>query len=1048
MSDGPAAFVAGFGASAGGLEALISMARRLPAATGGAFVVAQHVAPAHKSLLRDLLARRADLQVVELTAEPIPPAPDVIYVTPAGADVALEGGLLTLRPASLAPAAPKPSIDRLFASLAAELGDRAVAAVLSGTGADGAAGLRAVHDAGGVTIVQDPDGAKFSAMPEAALGSGCVDLILPPEEIGALFDRVVGRSYAPGLLRAANAPEDLSARLIAALRRAQGLDFSAYKPAMLRRRVEKRMDALGCGDLESYVALACESPAELRALNRALLISVTSFFRDPEEFEALRPRLAGLLAQLGDAALRIWVPGCATGEEVWSIAALRRGRVRILGTDVDEAALAAARRGLYSAADVAQAPEALGRQFAPAGEAGGDAGGDAGGGWASPLPLLRDAATFARHDVLTDPPCGDLGLISCRNLLIYLTHRAQRGALEQMRVALAPHGLLFLGKADSAAAHPDAFRAEPGAPRILRPVGRAPGPAARASARARAPAPRTVASAPTPDLFESLAEASGDGAALLSADLRVLRRFGESAEWLRPAPAEIGGAAPELRACLAPRWRAEGAALVERALADRRPVETPPRPAPGDPASVETLRAAPLTDAARGDAFALLSLRRSPARAARAREAALADALAACRRSLDRVGGEAEAAQEALRTLNEEMQTANEELQSTNQELQTANQELQAANEEMTTVNEELELRSQQLNDTAAHLEAVLREIASPVLVADRMLRISGASAAAQRLFPGPPGAEAPALDACPGPAGFPPLAPLFREAMARRAPIGREIDCPDSAWSMTIAPFEDASGGLAGAVAIFADQTERRAREARLRDAMEKLAASNAELERFSYVASHDLREPVRTLAGFAECLGDPALALEAEERAELLACIRDNARRLGEIIDSLLAFSRIDREVQIEDVDLDQIAREALTFLARGIADCGAHVEVGPLPTVRASRVHMRQLFQNLVGNALKFRSERPCRVRIGARRAQGAHLVTVEDNGVGVPEAARDVIFEVFRRLHPRSEVEGAGLGLSICRKIVEQYGGRIWCESNPTGGAAFRFTLPSA
>ncbi len=619
------AFIAGVGASAGALEPLMTLTRRLPSASPGAFVVAQHTAPTHESLLAALIARRCALDVVELDAKPQRPRAGCVYVTPAGADAVFEQGVLQLARASAAPGSPKPSIDRLFFSMAAEIGPRAVAVVLSGTGSDGARGARAVRQAGGLTIAQAPETAKFVAMPQAALRLGCIDLILTPSEIAALF--------------------------------------------------------------------------------------------------------------------------AGTAEAAFDTASLREAR--------------------------------------------------------------------RAHD-------------------------------------------------------------------------------------------------------------------------RQLARVNEE---LHTAYEELG-------------------------------------------------------------------------RADRARQS----------------GGEA--------------------LRIANQELQTANEELQASIEELSTVNEELELRSQQLAEMAAHLDAVLRRIASPVLVVDARLRLSGASAAARALFGFSEAAitaraELTEIGARPS---FPALAPLFREAMARNAEISREIDCPDAAWSMIVAPFHDADGGLGGAVAVFADHTERRAREARLRDAMEKLAASNAELERFSYVASHDLKEPVRTLAGFAECLGDPELSLAPAERAELLGRIRENARRLGDIIDSLLAFSRIDREVHVESVDLGEAAREATGFLARVIAEAGAQVEIGPLPQLRASRVHMRQLFQNLIGNAVKFRGQAPCRITLSAERAGGAQLITVADNGRGVPEAARAVIFEVFRRLDPRGDVEGAGLGLSICRKIVEQYGGRIWCEAAPGGGAVFRITFP--
>jgi chemotaxis methyl-accepting protein methylase/signal transduction histidine kinase len=1052
----------GFGASAGGLEALGAIVRRLEPTGRACFVVAQHSSPSHKSMLAALLRRQTALAVVELGEAPTPPQPDVIYVAPPNADVLAENGALRLAPANLAPGAPKPSVNRLFLSLAAQVGERAVAVVLSGTGSDGAYGVQAVRAAGGVTLAQEPATAKYDGMPRAALQTGCVDLALPPEAIGV---RLSALADAP-TLRPDEAARDLD-DLLAALRVAQGVDFRAYKRGMVERRVERRMAALGFDDLPGYAAHACADAVELAALYRDLMISVTAFFRDPDEFEALGRRLAPRLAETGEP-FRIWVAGCATGEEAYSALilaaealggpeALGRRRVQAFATDIDDAALAVARRGVYPReAFDRMTPARLERFFEPHPE-----------GLVVVKPL-RDAVAFTRHNLAQDPPFRRIDLICCRNLLIYFGAELQARTLNLLRYALKPEGLLFLGKAETAAATPDAFRPSHGNPRILAPSALTP-PATTVFGARRPEAERGTlrrdaravdelgAARVERAMFDAAVRGLGGDCLLVSADMRVRRCYGAVGRFLEPGEGDFGA---DLARLLHPKRRREAMTLVGMALRGAGVATGPERTPPDEPDVLERLRAAPIDAGPGQERLALLCFERraAPAPAAAgdapvapdaARLAALEADLEARDRSLSMTIEELETANEELQALNAEMQAANEELQSANEELQTANEELQSTNQELTTVNEELQIRSAELAETAGNLSAVLAHVAKAVVVVDARLRITAASDEARRLFRIPPagGDATPDVETCREPPGFPRLAGLFRTALAERRCERREIDLPDRAFDLTVAPYLSPAGALSGAIAVATDETERRERTRRLEAAMARLSASNAELERFSYVASHDLKEPVRTLGGYADCLADPALALSEAERAEILGAISVNTRRLAEIIDGLLAFSRLDREVAIEDVDLTAMAGEAVAALRAAIEAADARVEIRPLPRVRASRVHLRQLFQNLIGNALKFRGEGPCRIVVAAT-AEPEPVISVEDNGPGVPASAREAVFEVFRRLRPRDEVDGSGLGLSICRKIVDQYRGRLWCDDSVLGGAAFRFTLPGA
>jgi two-component system CheB/CheR fusion protein len=448
--------VAGIGASAGGLEAFSQMLGALPRTTGVAYVFVQHLDPTHESLLTEILAKSTPLPVQRIR-NGMAVRPDVVHVAPPNCHVTMRRGVLRLKRVARG-RAPQMPIDLFFRSLAEDQGSRAVGIVLSGTASDGTLGLRAIKAAGGLTFAQDEKSAKYAGMPHSAAAAGVVDFVLPPQDIARSMARVAGHPLAPRPVRmAGRASLEVAVgpeipQIFALLKTSFGVDFGQYKPATIERRIARRMFLGRIDTLGEYFRRLKASRNELDALYHDLLINVTSFFREPELFDGLRRRVYHRLfrARSIDSPVRVWVPGCSTGEEAYSIAismmehlgdSPRNIPVQIFATDVSELTIERARAGRYPesiALDVS--PERLRRFFTKA-----DGGYQVSRG-------IRDLCVFARQDITRDPPLSRMDLISCRNLLIYLSPEAQKRVIPTLHYALVPQGVLILGTAESTAA--------------------------------------------------------------------------------------------------------------------------------------------------------------------------------------------------------------------------------------------------------------------------------------------------------------------------------------------------------------------------------------------------------------------------------------------------------------------------------------------------------------------------------------------------------------------------------------------------------------------
>ena len=760
--------IVGIGASAGGLEAYEKFFKHVTPASGLAYVLVPHLDPSHVSILAEILQRSTMLPVVEVEDHVVVMA-DHVYVVPPNREMVIVQGALRLS-APEVPRSRRLPIDGFMSSLAEDQHERAVGIVLSGTGSDGTLGLRAIRDAGGTTLVQDPATAKYDGMPESAIAAGNAGAVMAPEDMPAALlsgahpdgAPVPGKAVTPvradGELWSSKPEGAPLIRLLMLVRSATGHDFSQYKKSTLGRRIERRMAQHDLTDIDVYIRYCTEHPAELRALFRELLINVTSFFRDPDAFAYLKqetlPQLLAGKAEKGP--FRAWVAGCASGEEAYTIAMLLREhmdethcevKVQIYATDLDDDAIATARSGCYPSSIVNDlTPERLRRFFIRE---------DA---HFRIRKDIREMVVFATQNVIKDPPFTHMDLISCRNLLIYLEPKAQATLIATLHWALRPGGTLLLSPSESIGDKPTLFAAANLKWKISRAINSAPpmrggagvgparfGPAATGGVPMATPEKETnFAELTRRALLQSYAPAS----VVADADGNILFVHGETGKYLRPAPGQATlnvvqmareGLQVELRAALRNAVQ-QGAPTLERQVYVKSDGETQAavlsvRPLP-DPGGNAGLLLVSFQDAA--PAAPAVKSARAGAKAGTAEIALVADLrreLNYTRESLQATIEGQQGANEELKSANEELQSTNEELQSTNEELETSKEELQSLNEELLTVNGELQAKIEELARIQNDMKNLIDNISVGTIFLDQHLSIRRFTREATRMY-------------------------------------------------------------------------------------------------------------------------------------------------------------------------------------------------------------------------------------------------------------------------------------------------------------------------
>ncbi|MCW9033218.1 MAG: PAS domain-containing protein [Alphaproteobacteria bacterium] len=844
--NGSKLIVVGIGASAGGLEALKAFIAPLEKGQKIAYLIAQHMDPKHQSLLATLLGRETDLEVAEAVNDEKLVA-DRIYVCPSNKDMTLVGEKIILREPRHG-VGPKPSVDMMFASLAKDFGDRAIGVILSGTGSDGSNGIRAIKAAGGINIAQDKESAKYDGMPVSAVNTGIVDLVLPPEEIAKELRAITVHYPAGKLLPPTTTPAVLSTydQIMDVIKRRTKCDFSDYKTNTILRRIERRMATRQMRKIEEYAAFLENTTAEVELLSKDILISVTSFFRDKEAFAALTKVIKKIISQKqhGDP-IRVWIPGCATGEEAYTIAIMfaqelgaeiQQYNIQFFATDLDGPATITGRKGIYSESSVADMDEeVLNRYFIRVGNQ------------YEVVKQIREMVVFANHDLVRNPPFLRLDMVSCRNLFIYFNNDLQGRIFGLFHYVLKQNGYLFLGKSESIGAFTDLFTPIDKKWRIFarkggfkQPLMGYSDPTVALPDIPRARRERDLRQTPESLMEKTLSTAFAPPSVIVDDSYTILHVSGDVRNFLTINPGKFGSdilslvrgdIRPSLRAMLHKALRDGEYEAVHRirisATPDSKPIIIGVRrvdlPSGNESYCVISFEQQELEVVENGVVIDVNS-----SDVDRVKE--LEQELTATREHLQTVVEELETSNEELQSLNEELQASNEELQSSNEELETSNEELQSTNEELTTVNEELQVKTGELAFANTDLANLRDSIRYPLIVVDRELRVMMFTAPTTNLFSIEKNDVGQVITSLPSSIDLPDIRTQIASVINGEKSHEQEIHVEDKLFWMLVDPYYDERRMVVGAVLSFLDRTE-------ISEMQLKLANAKKEIERLGKV-------------------------------------------------------------------------------------------------------------------------------------------------------------------------------------------------------------------
>ena len=863
--------IVGIGASAGGLAAFEAFFSGMPVDTdpGIAFVLVQHLDPNHKSMLTDIIRRYTRMQVFEVQ-DGVTVKPNCVYIIPPNSDLAfLNGGLQLIEP--VAARTQRLPIDFFFCSLAQDQHERAIGVVLSGTGSDGTLGAREIKGKGGLVLAQKPESAQYDGMPRSVIATGMVDFELPPAEmptqiIAYVAAHVLNHPATSGFSTPPPKAEAAMKKIFILLRAQTGHDFSQYKPSTIHRRIERRMAVHQIKMMDAYVRYLQQTSAEVEALFRDLLIGVTSFFRDPEAFQALEEQvIPKLLADRpANTVIRVWVPGCSTGEEAYSLAillqeqleTLKRGyKLQIFASDIDSRAIATARIGIYPiSSTVHLSPERQSRFFIP----------EPGDETCRIRKNLRDLIVFSEHDVIKDPPFSKVDLISCRNLLIYMDGDLQKKLMPLFHYAVNPGGFLFLGTSETPGDTPlfapldrkaKLYQRKEGGPRTA--CSFAPLPITPLSPHEIGHPPATPAKLSPREMAEkTMLQQLVPASALVNAQGDIIYIHGRTGMYLELAPGEasinniLKTAREGLRRDLAITLHkavATGETMCQRGLRVKTnghftTVNLTICPAANNP---------PVTSLAPGLYLVILEevapglekIAQAPEHNAATPPTAadtdtehialLTKELRAKEEYLQSSLEELETSSEELKSSNEEMQSMNEELQSSNEELETSKEELQSINEELSTVNAELQVKVADLARANNDMNNLLAGTSIGTVFVDhqlRILRFTPAASAIINLIPSDVGR--PVSHLVSNLVGYNTLVADVTSVLNTLVGKAVEVQTIEGRYyTLRILPYRTLENVIEGAVMTFADITEIKAAEVEKGARAAELVIANKEL-------------------------------------------------------------------------------------------------------------------------------------------------------------------------------------------------------------------------
>lgn len=1057
-------FVVGIGASAGGLEAIERFFRSVKPAEGLAYVVVQHLSPDFMSMMDELIGRYTSIPV-HVVEEDMKIEPNNIYLIPPKKEMHLERGHFKLTEKEPNKGLSLP-INVFFASLAEEVGEKAIGIILSGTGSDGSKGIEKIHEAGGLVFVQDKESAKFDGMPLSAIETGAVDQVLLPERIPEYLSlyrnnpKQFKKEFQKRSLETSNL--EPTEKVLELFKNRYGIDFNSYKPNTIIRRLDRRLEISKFREIADYYSYLLENPDELNELYNDLLIGVTRFFRDPEAFELLaREVIPQIVKSKEGEEIRVWVAGCASGEEVYSIAILFYEcaeqlslplKIKLFATDIHKVALETAAAGFFSIESLGKISPAIIEKYFTSEKEGYRIVGD-----------IRKVVVFSAHNITRDPPFSKIDLITCRNLLIYIKSEMQKSIFSKFHFSLQPEGYLFLGPSESLGELEEAFDTIDNRWKIYKKIANKKLPISISlESKILKPALPTVdrmlrdpsGKILTRDnalmrAYDSILEEFIPAGFLVNENLDIIHIFSDAHSFMSITSGRLSYTltdtiSDELKAVIISsiqKIRKTGKAIRYEGVKLTRYEKTESFTLSLRLINSEQneglffLIILELEEKSNENEAAIFSQDYEPDEVSRLRIQSLEAELKFTKENL-------QATIEELETCNEEVQATNEELVASNEELQSTNEELHSVNEELYSVNSEYQQKIGELTQITNDIENLISSTNIGTIFLDKNLCIRKFTPAITETFSLISADSGRPITHFAHNIETPDLVSDIKYVLNRNSMIEREVQTKLGAWYlMRILPYIEKKNSMNnGVVLSFVDIATIKKEQARV---LEK----QTELEAFTATAAHDLQAPLRRISGFSEVIKDLIDNQMLEEAKEKIENISRFANSGGELVNDLLSYSKMESSaLEFSNVNLDNLVASLIEDAKVELNKVNGVIEVTQLPTLSGDKTSLFQLFHNMINNAIKYyrEGEQP-KISISVRKeGENYYHFTITDNGMGIPKDLLSDVFIPFRRVS--NKTEGSGIGLAICKKVVERHKGKIWVESDLGKGSTFHFVLP--
>mgnify|MGYP001198481973 CR=1 FL=1 len=1049
-------YIIAIGASAGGLEEINTFFDHTPL-DGVAYVIVQHLSANFKSRMVELLSKHSKLAVME-AENGMTVKTNEVYLIPNSKFMTIHGGRLYLEDKEDI-GGPHLTIDTFFGSLGADFGPRAIGVVLSGLGSDGTQGSMAIKKSGGMVLARDPENSKFGSMPSNVIATGLVDQVLDPEKMPKAIEQYVMHQLSKKTDHQAN--EKYLIDIADLIKERSSMDFTDYKRTTLMRRALRRAAQNNFESLENYVEFLRKTPQEVEILAKDFLISVTSFFRNMEAFDFIAVNvLPDILKRLPPGeSLKMWVAGCATGEEAYSMAVLiaeqeawdpERNPVKIFATDIDEAALLRAGKGEYIQ-DIEKdvSAERLRKFFINKED------------HYMVCPAIRKMVIFAKHDLSRNPPYCNMDFISCRNLLIYMNPSLQERVFNMFLFGLKMQGYLFLGASETPVPITSSLEEVHKKWRIYKNLKarksvyfdmlilpEVPG-EHRINGLAREESPVNSNQGLLELMHHELASQMDYLVVCLDGENRVLKSYGDSSKFLHQENfnSDILTLMPKPLALAFGTLHARVMQTRQTAYVDGIVINH------GDSLKTVSLSISPLTRIPGKQRFVVATFREDRSNTPIREKRPVFDEKAYYDQYLLDLEAQLKEAKEKLKSVYEMLDTSNENLQSYNEELISANEEMQSTNEEMQSVNEELhtinsdyELKNRELLELNDDLNNYFRSNITGQLFVNRdlvLMKFSPGATEQTNLRETDIGRP---LHHISNNISFDTIIDDVKEVIVKGNVLTRETGTADGKWHQVMTmPYLHAHNQIAGAIVTFNDITELKLLQLELDGRNEALQRINADLENFVHIASHDLLGPLGNvelgITMMNQKITDPALN-------DYLQVINRSIQKFSSLIKDIGHIAGMESElITTEQVDLDEIIDHIEWSLENKIKLSGAVI----LRDFEVSRFffsknNLRSVLYNLISNAIKFRNAQPPIIRIHNRREAEYMVLTVSDNGIGMEKSSMENIFNIHGRIN--QEIEGNGIGLYLTKRIVTAARGKITVDSEPGKGSTFTLYLKTA